>query len=284
MSDLWCPGVRPSSDSPSWPLPVLRLLGSITDWSTWPERSLYRYLIGMCPSQVRLPLDDEGVLIMLILDVDAHKRSHTVVAIDDAGRQLHSRSFPTTIVAHLEALRWAMSLGDDRSWAIEDCRHLSRRLEQDLLAGGERIVRVPPKLMANVRDSARTYSKSDPIDALAVARVALREPDLPIARLDGPERIVRLLIDQREALLNERTRIIGRLRWRLHEIDPSIDPAAWSLESASNFDRLTNRLIGHDGVIVRLALGEVTRARALTVEISWHHSLQGCWRSSGSEP
>ena len=66
-----------------------------------------------------------------------------------------------------------------------DCRHLSRRLERDLIAAGERIVRVPPKLMANVRDGARTYGKSDPIDALAVARAALREPDLPEARLDG---------------------------------------------------------------------------------------------------
>ena len=63
-----------------------------------------------------------------------------------------------------------------------DCRHLSRRLERDLLAAGESIVRVPPKLMAHVRDSARTYGKSDPIDALAVARAAQREPNLPLAR------------------------------------------------------------------------------------------------------
>ena len=40
-------------------------------------------------------------------------------------------------------------------------------------------MRVSPKLMADVRDSARTYGKSDPIDALAVAWAALREPDLP---------------------------------------------------------------------------------------------------------
>jgi transposase len=53
-----------------------------------------------------------------------------------------------------------------------------------MLAAGERIVRVPPKLMAHTRDSARTYGKSDPIDALAVARAALREPDLPTAHLD----------------------------------------------------------------------------------------------------
>ena len=80
--------------------------------------------------------------------------------------------------------------------------------------------------MAHVRDSARTYGKSDPIDALAVARAALREPDLPTARLDGPEREVRLLVDHREDLVAERTRIISRLRWHLHELDPTWEPAA----------------------------------------------------------
>jgi transposase len=78
---------------------------------------------------------------------------------------------------------------------VEDCRHLSRRLERDLLAAGEAIVRVPPKMMANTRTRARTYGKSDPIDALAVARAALQEPDLPAAQLDGPAREVRLLVD-----------------------------------------------------------------------------------------
>ena len=121
-------------------------------------------------------------------------------------------------------------------WAVEDCRHLSRRLEADLLAAGERIVRVPPKLMAHARDAARTYGKSDPIDALAVARAALRHPDLPVARLDGPARELRLLVDHREDLVNERTRCINRLRWHLHELDPAWDPTARSLTSYRNID------------------------------------------------
>ncbi|GAA4264149.1 hypothetical protein GCM10022255_115120 [Dactylosporangium darangshiense] len=63
---------------------------------------------------------------------------------------------------------------------------MTRRLEQDLLAAGEHIVRVPPKLMAHVRDAARAYGKSDPIDVLTVARAAPRETGMPIAFLDGP--------------------------------------------------------------------------------------------------
>ena len=105
-------------------------------------------------------------------------------------------------------------------WAIEDCRHLSTRLERDLLAAGQQVVRVPPKLMAQTRASARTRGKSDPIDALAVARAALREPDLPVAAHDEVSRELKLLVDRREDLVAERTRTINRLRWHLHELDP----------------------------------------------------------------
>jgi Transposase len=74
-------------------------------------------------------------------------------------------------------------------------------------------------------DAARGYGKSDPIDALAVARAALREPGLPTARLDGPERELRLLADHREDLVVGRTPLISRLRWHLHELGPGWDPA-----------------------------------------------------------
>jgi hypothetical protein len=116
---------------------------------------------------------------MMVIGVDAHKRTHTAVGVDQTGRQLSTKTIGATSKDHLSLLRWATEQSGDRLWAIEDCRHLSRRLERDLIAAGERIVRVPPKLMANVRDGARTYGKSDPIDALAVARAALREPICP---------------------------------------------------------------------------------------------------------
>lgn len=85
-------------------------------------------------------------------------------------------------------------------WAIEDCRHLSERLERDLLGANERIVRVPPKMMAHTRGSARTYRKSDPTDALAVTRAALREPDQTPPNWMAPAREVRLLADQSAAM------------------------------------------------------------------------------------
>jgi transposase len=208
----------------------------------------------------------KGDNTMVTLGIDAHKRSHTVVVVDEAGRELATKtSTATTSAEHLGLLRWATRFGPDRCWAVEDCRHLSRRLEADLVRAGERIVRVPPKLMAHARDAARTYGKSDPIDALAVARAALRHPDLPAAQLDGPARELRLLVDHRDDLVAERTRAVNRLRWHLHELDPSWDPAARSLTSFKNLDAVGARLGAWDTLVARIAGDIVAHVRDLTV-------------------
>jgi transposase len=204
---------------------------------------------------------------MVIVGIDAHKRSHTAVAIDEAGRKLGQRTTGTTSGDHLALLGWAREFGPQRRWAIEDCRHLSRRLESDLLAAGESIVRVPTKLMAHARDAARSYGKSDPIDALAVARAALREADLPTAHLDGPARDVRLLSDHRDHLVAERTRAINRLRWHLHELDPGHEPPARALWRPKHLQAITAQLAGFDGIVARLARGLVEDCRRLNDQI-----------------
>ena len=200
------------------------------------------------------------------MGIDAHKRTHTAVAIDEAGRKLGEKTTQmTTTEANLELVRWADGFGPERRFAVEDCRHLSRRLEADLLAASEELVRVPPKLMAHARDAARTYGKSDPIDALAVARAALREPKLPVARLDGPSRDLRLLVDHREDLVRDRTAQINRLRWHLHELDPSWDPAPRALVRFKHLDALAARLEGLEGTVAFVARDLVGRIRELTV-------------------
>ena len=128
---------------------------------------------------------------------------------------------PATNAGHGQLLGWALQRWADGGlrFAVEDCRQVSTRLERTLLAAGQAVVvRVPPKLTAGSRSSARTRGKSDPIDALAIARAALREPDLPLATLDGQFREIRLLVDHREDLVAARTQIQNRLRWHLHEL------------------------------------------------------------------
>lgn len=204
---------------------------------------------------------------MVTIGADLHKRSHTVVAVDEHGTTLAERTVSATPRGHLELLRWARERFDERTWALEDCRHLSRGLERDLLIAGETVLRVPPKLMAGARRGGREPGKSDPIDALATARAALREPDLPVARLDGPERDLRLLVDHREDLVVERTRIEQRLRWHLHELMPGEEPPSRGLDRRHVLDALTDRLTRIEGTVARIARELLARVRELTSTI-----------------
>lgn len=204
---------------------------------------------------------------MVVVGIDAHKRTHTAVAVDELGKQVGQRTVPATSAGHLELVRWAKSLGEHR-FAVEDCRHLSRCLERDLLAAGEYLTRVPPKLMAQVRRSARERGKSDPIDAQSVARAAQREDDLPTARLEGEERKIRLLTDHREDLVNERTRCQNRLHWHLHELDPGLEIAPRSLDRYVVLDRLGSLCAAHSGLVAEIAAELVAKIRALTVRIN----------------
>lgn len=97
---------------------------------------------------------------------------------------------------------------------------MSRLLEQDLVAAGYSVIRVPTRLMARTRAWARTVGKSDPIDALAIARAALREPNLPTADIDRTSRELKLRVDRRENLIAQRNATMCRLLWRVHELDP----------------------------------------------------------------
>ena len=203
---------------------------------------------------------------MVIIGLDAHKRTHTAVAADEVGRELGRCTVRATTDGHLALLKWAAAW-PERSFAVEDC-HLTRRLEPDLLGAGERLVRVPTRLMAGARRSSRERGKSDPIDALSVARAALREPDLPVAELDGPTRELRLLVDHREALVHERTRVQSRLRWHLHELLPGFAVRPRGLRAERIVDEVEAALSKVQGLVSELARDLLGRCRALNRRIS----------------
>lgn len=202
---------------------------------------------------------------MVVLGADLHKRSHTIVVIDETGRKLAEKTISATDEGHLDLRRWAAQW-PDRRWGLEDCRHLSRRLDAELVRAGESVVRVSPKLMAGARRSGREPGKSDPIDALAVARAVLREPDLPVATLDGPDREVRLLVDHREDLVGERTRHEQRLRWFLVELAIA-EPAPRSLGRLVVQAALATALAGRTEPVARFARDLLTRIIELSATI-----------------
>jgi transposase len=211
---------------------------------------------------------------MIVVGVDVHKHSLTAVAVDEAGRMIGEK---TVAAADDELLAWAARLDEERLWALEDCRQLTRWLERRLLASREQLVRVPPKLMAPERRAGRARGKSDPIDALAVARAALREPDLSRPRPDEqPFRELKLLVDHRDDLVDERRRAQQRLRWHLHQLDPSFAVPARHLDRSIELERVGRWLARREqDVQVRIARDLVSRCRALTRTIfELDHELQ----------
>jgi transposase len=208
---------------------------------------------------------------MMVIGVDPHKQTHTAVAADELGRKKAHKTVRARRDGHRELIAWARELAPaGRLWAVGDVRHVAGGLIRELLAAGEQVVFVPPKLMAGERRGGRERGKSDPIDALAIARLALREgAGLPAARLDEQVLEVRRLTDYRDDLVAERTRVVNRLRWMVHDLDPELAPAPRSLGSARARTRLEAGLAALPASAgQRIALSQLARITALSAEIT----------------
>jgi transposase len=199
---------------------------------------------------------------MIVIGVDVHKQSLTAAAVDETGRLLAER----TVCGDEDGLlAWAAALDADRLWAVEDCRHVTGALERELVAAGEHIVRVPPKLTAPERRAGRKRGKSDAIDALAAARAALREPNLDRPR-PGEEcfRELKLLVVHRDDLVDERRRCQQRLRWHLHQLDATLTVPPGALDRVVQLERVGRWLARREqSVQVRIARDLVGRCRSL---------------------
>ena len=210
---------------------------------------------------------------MIVIGADTHKGSHALAAVDaGTGRVRGSREIKADDEGHVAAVRWARGLDAERVWAIEDCRHVSRRLEQALLAAGERVVRVPPHRMGATRKAEREPGKSDEIDALAVARAVVKDgvEQFPVAYLDEQAMEIRLLCDHRNDLIAERTRTVNRLRWHLLTLCPELERSLkrGALNKARELDRVDRRLRKLSaGARVRIAHEQVSQLRSLNRQI-----------------
>jgi transposase len=217
---------------------------------------------------------------MIVIGVDTHKHTHALAAVDEGtGRVRGTREIKATEPEHLAAVRWARGLDPERVWAIEDCRHVSGRLEQALVAAGERVVRVPPKMMGASRRGERERGKSDQIDAQAVARAVVKDgvDRFPAAYLDERAMEIRLLFDHRDGLVRERTRFQNRLRWHLLALCPELEAklGRGSLSDLRQLERLDRRLrrIGA-GARARVAREQVAHIRHLARRELKHRPLR----------
>src|ERR671918_532182 len=187
-----------------------------------------------CPPGVRL-CRCRRTRIMIVLGADTHKRSHTIAAVAAPTGELRGeQTVPVGQRGFGALLRWA------------------RRL-------------------ANARRSARQRGKSDPIDALGVARAALQEglESFPAAQLDGAELDLRLLVDHRERLVRHRVELNSTLLWHLHDLWPELRLPGGALFSKRWATRIARRLArARQTMRVRIARDELRRLRELTLAIN----------------
>src|ERR1039457_6858185 len=117
-----------------------------------------------------------------MIGIDPHKGSHTAVAIGAAEEPLGDLRVRAGAAQAGLLVAWAASW-PERTWAVEGAGGLGHLLAQQLVAAGERVLDVPPKLAARVRLlQAGDTNKNDPNDALSVAVAALRSKARPLSR------------------------------------------------------------------------------------------------------
>ncbi|MBQ1053145.1 IS110 family transposase [Micromonospora sp. C51] len=156
----------------------------------------------------------------VVIGMDPHKRSATIEAIDERERVLTQGRFGTDTEGYQQMLAAGRAF-NDRVWAVEGCSGIGRHIAQRLVADGEPVLDVPPKLSSRVRvfDTGQGR-KTDPVDAHSVAVAGLRSRGLRTVTPDDVTAVVRLLVDRRDELGRARTDIISRIHHLLLELIP----------------------------------------------------------------
>lgn len=126
------------------------------------------------------------------------------------GTALAEETFDNDPARHCAFLDWAARTGRDAVVGIEGSASFGAPLARFLVASGWIVREVPPRLSRRERFRTRRAGESDPADALAIARVTLREPDLPLVRLVDSTLELQLLVEAREDLVAEQTRVRNR--------------------------------------------------------------------------
>ena len=156
----------------------------------------------------------------VIIGVDPHKASHTAAAIDD-NEQVLGELRVRSAAGQVELLvGWAESFGD-RTWAVEGAGGVGYLLAQQLVAAGESVVDVQPKLAARVRLLASgNTNKNDPNDARCVAIAALRSPTPKVVVAEDHAAVMKVWAKRHRDLGRHRTRMACRLHAVLCELVP----------------------------------------------------------------
>jgi transposase len=207
---------------------------------------------------------------MRVAGIDTHKATLAACLVDEVGLVVAEATLPNDPAGFVALLAWLRDLGGAERIGLEGSAGYGAAAARFLLAAGEAALEVPPQLSHRERLRTRRAGKSDPGDALAIARVTLREADLPPVRLPDASREIQLLVEAREDLVAEATRVRNRLHADLVVLVPGYGAAAANLVAAvhrKTAGRLLRRLAGIQAELARDRLVRLERlageARAL---------------------
>jgi transposase len=222
---------------------------------------------------------------MVTIGIDAHKSSLAVCLVDELGRELAAREFGNHPRAHRALHAWAARLAPgERRFGVESTGWVGRGIACFLLERGEAVVDVRGSLTERQRKRLRGQGKSDPRDALAIARITAREEQLPPVRVDSPSRDLKLLCDYRAQLLAERIRTANRLHADLVSVRPGYERQVRTLGSSVRLERAERLLAGDQRVQALLARRRIETLRRLDAEIKQaERDLRERVRESGTE-
>jgi transposase len=163
---------------------------------------------------------EEDRMNRVIIGMDPHKRSATIEVMAGDESVLGGGRFATDACGH-RAMLAAARRWPERTWAVEGCQGIGRHIANRLLAAGEQVVDVPPRLSARTRVFATGQGrKTDATDAHSVALAATRMPGLREVIDDQQLAVLRILADRRRSLGEDHTRMVSQLHQLLLELIP----------------------------------------------------------------
>lgn len=198
---------------------------------------------------------------MTAIGIDTHKDSLAACAVDDLGAVLGEASFANDPAGHVDLAAWADRVAPGARLGFEGSSTYGAAAARTIERLGHTVREVPPQLSRRERHRTRRAGKSDPGDALAIARVTAREVDLPPIRRVDPTTELGLLLAARTDLVAEANRVRNRLHADLVVLVPGYGATTANLVSERHLVTVARALRRLPGVHAELAHDRLVELR-----------------------
>jgi transposase len=199
------------------------------------------------------------------IGIDSHKSSLAAAAVDQLGRLVTKGQFANNARGHAALLKWSSATGRTRRIGIECSATYGAGIAARLRGAGEDVREVPTTLSTREARRRPSSGKSDPSDALAIARVVAREDELPVAGRSEALEDLKLLADHRDQLVRARTQAQNRIHKHLVVMSPGYEARVVNVTAKKHLDALQARLRNDSSTragLVRRHIAEVKRLSA----------------------